>query len=57
VGDLELVAKVQFDSLLDYRRESVTAAVKVADPDHGHYKWISDDWGDHGHGNCNEGGW
>jgi len=42
-GDLELVTKVQFDSLLD--------------PDHGHYKWISDDWGGHGYGNCNEGGW
>jgi hypothetical protein len=67
VADLELVTKVQFDSLLDYRKECVAAAVKVAGPDHGHYTWMSDDWtesiwfkddwGEHGRRNCNEGGW
>jgi hypothetical protein len=67
VAKLELVTKAQFDSLVDYRKECIAAAVDIASPNHGHFKWMSDDWtesiwfkddrGEHGYGNCNEGGW
>jgi len=56
--------KVQFESLVDYQHKCVEAAKGVANPQHGHYKWISDDWasgnwfedgrGEHGRGNYNE---
>jgi hypothetical protein len=64
--ELELITKPQADSLQAYREECIRAAVNVAQPDHGHYKWMSEEWtrsnwfkderGEHGRGNCNEGG-
>ncbi|KAM6490070.1 hypothetical protein JOM56_014482 [Amanita muscaria] len=65
VVDMGLITKAQADSLLTYQRNCVAAAVKVASPDHGHYKWMSEVWtrsnwfkddgGEHEHC-CNRGG-
>ncbi|KDR78290.1 hypothetical protein GALMADRAFT_1311552 [Galerina marginata CBS 339.88] len=66
IVDLELIKTTQANSLVVYRKECVAAAVEVAMPAHNHYRWMSDHWttvnwfkdskGQHGRGNCNEGG-
>jgi len=44
VVDMGLITKAQVDLLLAYKRNCVAAAVKVASPDHCHYKWMSEVW-------------
>jgi hypothetical protein len=66
VVELGLLTKAQADSLLAYRKECVEAARGVASPAHNRCTWMSEVWarknwfkddrGEHGRGNCNEGG-